>query len=827
MYLFNFLSHPCDSLSILDNKGVIVIFNQYYDDLKGILGNKDKYNREIICFKVGTPMDKGKSWFVRLPRIENLSIEPTTPYDLPTSGYLHIDKFSNMLSELLDKTSDIEKYRPVFAGHLLEDEILSLSINQLADFTRHILVLNSEPLNIDYVDDNMFKLNRIYQVPSWEIPNFVTFNNSFTELNTIIIIPEFSRRSKNTFNGVIAELKEFSLLKDDYIISDNAANQDLIKIMDVIEVLNYLNDDIYLYKTKLNTDNIRSLKLVLLKILDKEIYSTKYQFHIRFMITIFYLQNKIMQSTQSLLESLDIIDSLIHEIYSLQKSEYAVATILLGSIYGQFANEFFSVNIDLIYRRKLLSKIIASFVTIESHYLEGLFDLMLKQSIDDTLLQFVLKGYFAIYNIIRIHSKEIPPSNTQKFLIDTAEKLFLLLESITYDYLSSKIGFDFSSLFSSNQTVTLEQKKKLLKQHITVIKYLTDILKIRLVYKPFKEEHMNKAGFDLVCWLLSEIYSPPIVKFFKLQYELRFNKYPFKEISEKIIKDTEIDNILVNSETFDQEVLQVASVLLKHLLHEDLSITLISKYETLILFIGEWLQHLKNEALFSEALLVISPIISIGYVQIAKLYFSFQQIPHAFIAYCNMIYFMEIVIELSSLSDVYKADEHKLKLSNVDIMNKFSSMVTEWDFLSLISETNMKKSVSEIELTLSIDSRNETIQSLEGMLEDEILFDFMDISQEFESFFSMGINNEEGSSISKLIIESELYSRPGTNRSNKLCGLGYVTSQTNPPEIPFPLICNISLYATAIAFFPISLPFVSIVDHLKKSEAFVNLSNIF
>ena len=139
----------------------------------------------------------------------------------------------------------------------------------------------------------------------------------------------------------------------------------------------------------------------------------------------------------------------------------------------------------------------------------------------------------------------------------------------------------------------------------------------------------------------------------------------------------------------------------------------------------------------------------------------------------------------------------------------------------------MKKSVSEIELTLSIDSRNETIQSLEGMLEDEILFDFMDISQEFESFFSKGINSEEGGSVSGLIMDSELYSSPETNRSNKLCGLGYMTSKTDPPEIPFPLICNISLYATAIAFFPISLPFVSIVDHLKKSEAFVNLSNIF
>ena len=113
------------------------------------------------------------------------------------------------------------------------------------------------------------------------------------------------------------------------------------------------------------------------------------------------------------------------------------------------------------------------------------------------------------------------------------------------------------------------------------------------------------------------------------------------------------------------------------------------------------------------------------------------------------------------------------------------------------------------------------------MLEDEILFDFMDISQEFETFFSKGINSEEGGSVSEFIMESELYSRPGTNRMNKLCGLGYVTNQTNPPEIPFPLICNISLYATAIAFFPISLPFVSIVDHLKKSEGFVNLSNIF
>jgi hypothetical protein len=673
----------------------------------------------------------------------------------------------------------------------------------------------------------MFKLNKIYQVPSWEIPNFVFFNNSFSELKTIIIIPEFSRRSKNTFNEVIIELKEFSLLNDQYKIADNAANQDLIKIMDVIEVLNFLNDDIYLYKTKINTDNIRSLKLVLLKLLDKEIYGTKYQFHIRFLITIFYLQNKIKQSTQSLLESLDIIDSLIHEIYSLQKSEYAVATILLGSIYGQFANEFFSVNIDLIYRRKLLSKIIASFVTIESHYLEGLFDLMLKQSIDDILLQFVLKGYFAIYNIIRIHSKEIPPSDTQKFLIETAEKLFLLLESITYDYISSKVGFDFPSLLSSNQAITLNQRQLILTQHITVIKFLTDILRIRLVYKPFKEEHMNKTGFHLVSWLLSGIHTTSLVKFFQLQYQLRFNKYPFDEIFKQIEEDLEQDNILVNSETFDKEVLQVASVLLEHLLHEELSITLISKYETLILFIGEWLQHLKDKPIFSEALLVISPIISIGYVQIARLYFSFQQIPHAFIAYCNMIYFMEIVIELSSLSDVYKAEEHKSKLSHIDILNKFGSTVTEWDFLSLISETNMKKSVSEIELTLSIDSRNETIQSLEGMLEDEILFDFMDISQEFETFFSKGINSEEGGSVSELIMASELYSRPGTNRMNKLCGLGYSANKTNPPEIPFPLICNISLYATAIAFFPISLPFVSIVDHLKKSEGFVNLSNIF
>ncbi|MFV2013848.1 MAG: hypothetical protein ACC656_00330, partial [Candidatus Heimdallarchaeota archaeon] len=77
-----------------------------------------------------------------------------------------------------------------------------------------------------------------------------------------------------------------------------------------------------------------------------------------------------------------------------------------------------------------------------------------------------------------------------------------------------------------------------------------------------------------------------------------------------------------------------------------------------------------------------------------------------------------------------------------DISNRFNQLIKDWNFQELLNMKNIKEIVVDIELSLNKVSTHTGSSSLSGMLEDDLIFGYMDITQNLEAF--MGVDIDPG-----------------------------------------------------------------------------------
>jgi hypothetical protein len=160
-----------------------------------------------------------------------------------------------------------------------------------------------------------------------------------------------------------------------------------------------------------------------------------------------------------------------------------------------------------------------------------------------------------------------------------------------------------------------------------------------------------------------------------------------------------------------------------------------------------------------------------------------------------------------------------------DITNRFDQMISDWNFKELLDIKNINKIVVNIELSLNQTSSNAETSSLSGMLEDDVIFGYLDLTKGLESFIEQEISSAHEKPISEQLHESELYKRPDKNSYYRFNRLGIITEQISEKELPFPIIRNVHEMATSILMFPLqhSLP----DSFTKDSKLYQSFTNVF
>ena len=109
------------------------------------------------------------------------------------------------------------------------------------------------------------------------------------------------------------------------------------------------------------------------------------------------------------------------------------------------------------------------------------------------------------------------------------------------------------------------------------------------------------------------------------------------------------------------------------------------------------------------------------------------------------------------------------------------------------------------EIKLAVNNRINASTSSEspmiGMIDEEIVFGYIDIINNFESFIKSSLTQKTSEFILKLK-ESAVYSNPDSKSLLRMQRIGSVCKELRVAEYPFPLFRNLDLYTVAFSLFP-------------------------
>jgi hypothetical protein len=107
---------------------------------------------------------------------------------------------------------------------------------------------------------------------------------------------------------------------------------------------------------------------------------------------------------------------------------------------------------------------------------------------------------------------------------------------------------------------------------------------------------------------------------------------------------------------------------------------------------------------------------------------------------------------------------------------------------------------------------------LMGMLDEELVFGYIDAIQNLEDFIVNEVDRDSIESMLKLH-ESSIYYAPEPLSTIRFNRIGFTCLNKNLPELPFPLIRNVDELAVALSIFPlkVNLPKTFYEKSLLKS----------
>ncbi|MCY3411179.1 MAG: hypothetical protein INQ03_06020 [Candidatus Heimdallarchaeota archaeon] len=771
--------------------------------------------------KLESLSDKG---FLKLPSLENIRIKPNDPYSLPTEGVIHAHKFIKILNYLLHQ-GDWHDLLEDLSGHQMISKIKEYEKSSLADLCRHILYVNKNKIGWESFDNLLVELDNQHYIPRWELPNTSLYNDMINEIYTTIVELMLDVKEEKIFLEIISGFEDLGIFQLNLREKLNSKfkiwnYKDLIQLYDLL-----LDDKVNEYFKKRSTPIhtiINKIALLFIETIENP-RTTNYQ---RIGLAVLFIKIYVKQGNKALIKSQELIDTIWKLVDKLNPQEKISFRTLLGATFSYLIYQIFVTQSDFITRRKILGRIISNFINLKDFDIDKWFLSLTSIHLRHEIINYILQGYTRFVYCLKYHINELPEGSIRENLIDLAENIVFNVKSTLFDYIYKYLGMQHIDSIEPGMWVYTFLKKDLnsliLRDTQKLIVNITELQVELGIYKKIDDDYSREISITKLILELSA--SEQELAIFEMKANLMLDTYSFETIKLKIIEEfNEFDGIIL-SPTFENEIIGFLSRKMDFLLKTNLdSDYRRNGHEFLIYFIAEWLNELKDhEDIYGEALMYLSPIISVNYVQIMREYFIKNKINLAFLTYLNMNYFLEFIVYEIKRANIWKVDKESTEQKK-KISNKFRSIIDEWKVEDLLNMDDIKKSVISMEISI-INSNIESVSTLSGMIEDEIILGYLENIQRLEVFIAQ--TSDKPLTDEEIRNLSALYLPPKDDVINIFNRVGYSRHAKSGNEIPFPIIRNLNSFTVSMEMFPVTTNYIEIINNKNVFDSFVEILSL-
>ncbi len=766
--------------------------------------------------------------FLKLPTIENIALRPHDPYDYNNSGVMHAQKFIKIY-EFLTLGGDWHDVLEDLTGHQMYNVIREMDKNFLADLARHTLYLNKNKLGWELFDDLLREIEKKHYIPRWELPNTVLYNDMVNEIYTTIINLKLDDTISDIFPDIISGFEELDVYQVDLNSKINSKFQ-VWNYKDLIDLYDVLHDPkIELYFKKKNVP-IDELNNKISNIFINTIESSKTTVYQRIGLTVLFIKTYVKEGNEALMKSQELIDLIWKLVDTLSPQEKISFRTLLGATFSFVIHRIFVSQSDFITRRKILGRIISNFIKVKDFEIEKWFFSLTTIKLRHEVINYILKGYTKFVISLNSHINELPEGEITNELLTLSKLILNNIRYTLFNYLHKYL--DLPKIEDSDpgmwvyQLGKLDISKILLNETKDLIISTVELLLHTGVYKESSDNWQNELTVAKL--IIENDMDEQKLKIFELKERLLLGTYPFKELFININDEFNEFDTIVLCPTFEKEIIGFISIILDYLLNEESLDTDYRRdvHQFLVYFITEWLNtFIGEDDLYNEALMFLSPIVSINFVQIMREYFIKNQINRAFLTYLNMYYFLEYSVYEIRRSEIWRvAKDSKSQHQRAQISNKFRAIIEEWKVEDLLNIDDIKKSVTNLEMTI-VNSNIQAVSTLSGMIEDEIIMGYLGNIQRLETFIQT-TSDKSFSGNSDEFDLSSLYHLPAEDSMNVFSQIGLRKHLESKNEMPFPIIRHIHAFDVSMSMFPISENYMSIISNENLYKSIVEIMKL-
>ncbi|MDH5401122.1 MAG: hypothetical protein OEZ01_00980 [Candidatus Heimdallarchaeota archaeon] len=761
--------------------------------------------------------------FYKLPDLSNLSIKPPDPYTFDTTGVIHSSKFDRLI-QMLMITSPLNEHelREIFDGHRLQANIIEFSKNKLVDFSIHILIANKNKIGWQKIDEIIEAIGKRF-VPTWNLPDF-KFNKGFIEIFSTIIQWDLDDETVEILSECIKVIVKFPLTSFEFREKIDAE----YRFWSIKNILLIYDSIIDFHLNKKNHPLTKHLQNVITNIENRlitEIEDGVFDLYQRTALILLFTRIYVKTSNDAIITSQELIDKAWRNIEKLSKQEISSLKYLFGASYSYLIKSFLETHLDYITKTKLIGRLVSNYINPQELDLDMWFKSLNDGNFDPYVILYIYEGYLSTIPVLIEQWLELPTSDTKNILAFQIGDISKILHISTLEYIYHIFNIPKITETTVNDFIKRFERSKapaFIKERLVNVILKTFIYISHTDQKIFNLEEYNQH-INLYLNLSNTYKSKEEHLLFEIELKLLLNRYPFDSIMQNIVTEATKSSSIILSTTFETEIIRKISQIMEFLLEKlkNQGKVDIQAFERLIYFLGEWLHKFKTSgAIYHDVLMILSPIISICQIQIARGYYEDKKIVKAFLTYINMHYFVLLFMDEVKQSDSW-ITKNGSSSRNIDVMSEFRELMKDWNIGEFFNIKSMKSLASNLEF--SFQQSRIGGANFDGMIQDDIILGFMDLQRLLEEFLQEKLEeNNHNITIKEKLLELEIFNMPKKISYNVMEKIGFNSIKSKDDIVPFPVVKNVHEYATAIEIFPLEIDIGKFSDS-KIYNSFIDL----
>ncbi len=751
--------------------------------------------------------------FLDCPDLRFISKEPHfINYQFPKKGFLHITKVNELLS-LIESSSTIptKQIADILQGHQLTQTLPYMEEDELADFLRHVLILNSDKLDWDYIDQHLMKLNSRF--PSrWKFPH-VDLDDAVRELFSSIVLINPTSEELNLLDMFLLDYSGALPLDLDFykkLLFDFETKYRPISFLKYMELYTaYLNE---LYWVKKDNFEFRKLMIKLEQFFD--LLNVKFRENLTISDLSRYLLD-LSISRIKLLKPKFTIDLDVHTLMKLQNlitKNGGISMSLTSWILGAFlAVHVLSIrqiitNIEVFV--SIINKIFQFLIPYSSisEFKKAIADIVKKTRLHPYLFLFMMEGYSACTELLNYLIRRLISSSHRSHYVSIYHELVEFIDEISSIYINCYYNMHSEH---KNTSFSLNFAKPLMMAGFEKIMFYDKIYFFHCENMSLERKHKKLELLLEYCRKKKPELYHYIENILLIENQDYFaEKHKEYELLREKLNEKEKEMYLFSS-FFENEVLKKLAIILKqrHASERIPIVRLVPPQIYAIQYIKQWLQIFYSTGfMFEELFSLLFPIVLDLQAERIEKEYNNQNFALAFVQSVNYVLMAKVQEELEE-EFLTLGSKKVLEGLNKEIISIVQSFIKE-DSLKAVSHLTRDIGhalLNELSERTSSNSTMGKIQQLYNTFHTETLeslgktqLDIGEYANVVVAFSSLlhKLDQDESQSIRDLIQSFEA-SLPATLKDEKPYSIG--------SSIPFVPLRHEEILAEAIRLFPMMI----------------------